>query len=247
MGGAIHFRSRRRAAHRRDDLLYRDGSAEEWCGARVCADADPGRRRYRHGRRIDGSGTIRAARPDHPRSHDPDRLDASSLRRGRKGGSWRRRRRSQRRGDRRGLRRPARCRIRYGGARQGERQHHLRRDVRRARSDGKPAVQARRVRSRDPRQRNRGRLEPASLHRRPGADARQARGAGSAQSREALRRDAQFGWPFRTRSSDGAHPIGFPRAGAAAAVRRRAPAGRLSRYRLCPRVSRPNRPATGRR
>ena len=97
---AAHLGARRRAAHRRDDLLSGNLSARghHRCGARAGAGADAGagRRRYRDRVRADGSRPRDPARADHAGPHHADRLDQPRVLDDREGRDGRRARRATR-------------------------------------------------------------------------------------------------------------------------------------------------------
>ena len=119
VGGAVDFRARRRATHRRNHLLHRDGAAEGWRGAGVRAHADAGRSRCGDGGRTHGGRPFGASRPRHARPDDADRLHPPGAGRGGETGARRRRRRSGRRVTRDGIRRQACHRLQHGGDGQG--------------------------------------------------------------------------------------------------------------------------------
>ena len=114
---AVDLGAGRRAAHRRDDLLYRDAAGEGRPHAGALADADARRRRRRDGRRADGGRPLHAARPRDARPHDADRLDAPRACRRREGDAGRRHRRpASPVVDATDIRREAHHRLRHAGA-----------------------------------------------------------------------------------------------------------------------------------
>ena len=134
LGRAIDVRARRRAAHRRDDLLHRNGASEGHGAAGLCADANARRRRCRLGVGAHGGGPFCAARPRDARQDDAHCIHPSCARRGREANARRRRRRPGCRDARERVRGEARHRLRHGEAGEGQGQRDFGGDVRRSRS-----------------------------------------------------------------------------------------------------------------